>query len=184
MAHKRQQAPGALEHVRSFVNTLDIETGDDALETPAALVGWLSERGLIEPGARATEADLRHARRLRESLRALLLANNGVEADPDAPRALEAAARRARLRVAFHEQGSEIEPQAGGVAGAIGRLLAIVHAAMHAGTWDRLKACPWETCEAAFYDNTKNRSGVWCTMEVCGNRAKARAYRQRRTQTG
>jgi predicted RNA-binding Zn ribbon-like protein len=52
---------------------------------------------------------------------------------------------------------------------------------MAAGTWDRLKACRQETCRWAFYDNTKNRSGVWCTMEVCGNRAKARSYRERQS---
>ncbi|MGH2778535.1 MAG: CGNR zinc finger domain-containing protein, partial [Actinomycetota bacterium] len=33
--------------------------------------------------------------------------------------------------------------------------------------------------KAAFYDHSKNRSGKWCTMRVCGNRAKTRAYRER-----
>ena len=46
--------------------------------------------------------------------------------------------------------------------------------------WKRLKACRLHTCEWAFYDHTKNRSGAWCNMAVCGNRAKARAYRERR----
>ncbi|HEV2869799.1 MAG TPA: CGNR zinc finger domain-containing protein, partial [Actinomycetota bacterium] len=30
-----------------------------------------------------------------------------------------------------------------------------------------------------FYDHSTNRSGTWCTMSVCGNRRKARAYRRR-----
>ncbi len=46
------------------------------------------------------------------------------------------------------------------------------------GTWSRLKAC--RQCEWAFYDWSKNRSGRWCAMSVCGNRTKVRAYRARR----
>jgi predicted RNA-binding Zn ribbon-like protein len=80
----------------------------------------------------------------------------------------------------FDADGSAVlEPQAGGAAGALGRLLVIVQTAIAAGTWQRLKACREHSCEWAFYDHTKNRSGAWCTMDVCGNRAKARAYRER-----
>jgi len=48
------------------------------------------------------------------------------------------------------------------------------------GRWERLKACPREECEWAFYDKSKNRSGRWCSMEACGNIEKARAFRERR----
>ena len=47
------------------------------------------------------------------------------------------------------------------------------------GTWSRLKACRAGTCRWAFYDHTRNRSGVWCTMDVCGNRTKVRSFRER-----
>ena len=60
-----------------------------------------------------------------------------------------------------------------------GRLLAIVVEAQAAGTWARLKACPAEDCHWAFYDASRNRSRTWCSMQGCGNRAKARAYRAR-----
>jgi predicted RNA-binding Zn ribbon-like protein len=43
-----------------------------------------------------------------------------------------------------------------------------------------MKVCAADDCEWAFYDHTKNRSGAWCSMESCGNRAKGRAYRERR----
>jgi predicted RNA-binding Zn ribbon-like protein len=46
-------------------------------------------------------------------------------------------------------------------------------------TWNRLKACRLDNCQWAFYDTSKNRSRTWCSMKVCGNRAKARAYRER-----
>jgi predicted RNA-binding Zn ribbon-like protein len=180
---KQQQAPGELELVREYVNTLDIEAGTDALATPAALAGWLSGHGLAAPDLRPTTADLRRAVAIREALRAILLSHGNRSPEPaDAWRVLDEQARRARLEVRFGADGEAlVEPAAGAVDGAIGRLLAIVHAAVaEPDRWRRLKACRLHTCEWAFYDHTKNRSGAWCNMAVCGNRAKARAYRERR----
>jgi predicted RNA-binding Zn ribbon-like protein len=180
---KLQQAPGALEHVRAFVNTVDIEQGTEALSSPPALTEWLEERGLLASGARAAEPDLRHAVELREALRAILLAHNGEGPVPSAAaRVLDDAAARADLQLRFEADGTPaIVPRAAGVDGALGRLLAIIEDAVSHGHWKRLKACREHTCEWAFYDHTKNRSGAWCNMQVCGNRAKARAYRERRT---
>jgi len=48
------------------------------------------------------------------------------------------------------------------------------------GSWARLKVCRSDSCRWAFYDASKNRSGAWCTMAVCGNRNKVRAYQRRR----
>ena len=56
-------------------------------------------------------------------------------------------------------------------------LLAIVAEAEADGTWRRMKACP--ACGWAFYDRSRNRSRTWCAMAICGNRAKARSYRER-----
>jgi len=44
---------------------------------------------------------------------------------------------------------------------------------------DRVKICPADDCRWAFYDTSRNHSRQWCSMEACGNRAKARAHRQR-----
>ena len=181
MERKRQDAPGDLEHVRAFVNTLEIDEARDELTTAAALARWLAERGLAAPGVKASRQDLEHAVGLREALRASLLANNeGEPTPPSAVRVIDEAALRARLNPRFDLGGSPLlEPGASGIDGALGRLLAIVHEAVAHGTWPRLKACREDTCQWAFYDHTKNRSGSWCTMQVCGNRAKARAYRRR-----
>jgi predicted RNA-binding Zn ribbon-like protein len=179
---KQQQAPGDLELVRAFVNTVDMEQGEERLESAAALAAWLIEHRLAPDGVRATPRDLEYALELREALRALLLSHNPQSPAPAAAvQALDAAARRARLRLRFDERATAVlESEARGVDGALGRLLAIVHASIAQGTWSRLKACREHTCEWAFYDHTKNRSGAWCNMGVCGNRAKARAYRERR----
>jgi predicted RNA-binding Zn ribbon-like protein len=178
---KTQEAPGELEYVRQFVNTVDLEDNEEHLVSTAALASWLADRGLASQGVRATGADLANAIKLREALRGILLAHNSSPASPQAGETLDAAVCRARLRLRFDADGTaRLEPEAGGIDGALGRLLAIVQAAIAQGTWERLKACRWHSCEWAFYDHTKNHSGAWCTMEVCGNRAKARAYRERR----
>jgi predicted RNA-binding Zn ribbon-like protein len=179
---KKNQAPGPLDAIRLFVNTVDLESGKDQLDEPEKLGEWLRERGLLEPGVRVHEEDRRQAVRVREALRSMLLANAGHEPAPDAPEILDKAARRARLGLRFIPDGTgRLEPGMGGVDGALGRLLAIAATAMAEGTWSRLKACRSDTCQWAFYDNTRNRSGVWCSMAVCGNREKVRAYRRRRS---
>jgi predicted RNA-binding Zn ribbon-like protein len=176
----KKGAPTELEVIRSFVNTGDVETGEDELSSPEALGAWLVHQGLLDAPVMPRRAEILRAADLREALRVLLLANNGVRRDFPAAVVLERAAARAQLRLRFAPDGSAVlEPGRGGVDGALGRLVVIVARAMESGTWSRLKACRAESCEWAFYDHTKNRSGVWCTMEVCGNRTKVRAYRAR-----
>jgi predicted RNA-binding Zn ribbon-like protein len=175
-------APGALELVRSFVNTREVEEGTDELTDPASLAAWLGGRGLMR-GRTASRSDLERARRLREAFRVLLLANNGVGAGAEAGAVLDRSARRAGLGVRFRAGTGRLEPTAGGVDGALGRLLAVVAEAMLDGTWSRLKACRADDCQWAFYDHARNRSRTWCSMAVCGNRSKARAYRSRRRRS-
>jgi len=55
----------------------------------------------------------------------------------------------------------------------------VAYTSMADESWNRLKACRLDDCQWAFYDQSKNRSRTWCSMKVCGNRAKARAYRER-----
>jgi predicted RNA-binding Zn ribbon-like protein len=179
-------APGDLNHIRRFVNTLDLEDGSDDIAEPGALRDWLAESGLIDDHSELSPADVRQAHAVREALRKLLLANNGDQLDPAAVETLNGAAKGAELQVRVAPDGSaELAPVRTGIDAAIGRLLAIVHTAMADGTWPRLKACQLhDTCEWAFYDWSKNRSGAWCDMKVCGNRAKARAFRERHKAAG
>lgn len=174
------RAPGSLGVVQDFVNTRQLDPERDALPTPEALAAWLDERGLLHQ-ARVSQADLRGAVEFREALRRLLVANNGAAPDPGDLDLLDRIAIDSGLRLRFLPGGRvELEPDAAGVPGALGRLAAAVSDAMNAGTWGRLKACADHGCLWAFYDRSKNRSGHWCSMEVCGNRAKARQFRKRR----
>jgi predicted RNA-binding Zn ribbon-like protein len=174
-------APQPLYLVQRFVNSIDLESGEDELSSPEALRDWFVERGLMDSGEAVGPADLRRAIDVREGLRAVLLHNNGHPLDQERVERLDRAVRRAGVRVRFEGgRDPELVPDADGVDGAVARLMAIVAAAVEHGRWERLKACPREQCEWAFYDKSKNRSGRWCTMESCGNIEKAKAFRERR----
>ncbi len=88
------------------------------------------------------------------------------------------------LRMRFGSDGRpglESAPGGGLVEQVVGRLLAEVVRAEAEGRWNRLKACSNEECRWAFYDASKNRSGRWCNMDVCGARHKMRTYRERKS---
>jgi predicted RNA-binding Zn ribbon-like protein len=177
----RQAAPGRLRLVQAFVNTRDIEGGEDALGTPEALATWLRKVGLAKRGIRADAVELAAAVELREALRALLLANNGGIVGSQAWKALNEAAQAARfdLRFSSMTQKPELEPRAAGMGGSIGTIVAIVAMAMNDGSWYRLKVCRRDACRWAFYDHSNAQSSIWCSMSICGNRTKVRRHRQR-----
>jgi predicted RNA-binding Zn ribbon-like protein len=142
----------AVQAICDFVNTADLEDGTDSLTDDAC-------------------------RDVREALRTLLRANNGVRDDVEgASRLLDEAARRAGLRVGFAEGVLAFRFDE---RDAVADVLAAVAETMADGSWSRLKACRSDTCQWAFYDGARNRSRQWCDMAVCGNRAKARRYRSR-----
>lgn len=168
------------ELIVDFVNSLELTPFREELESPRALGDWLTTRGLLPEGARVTRSELAEATRTREAIRDLLAANNEVAVDVEAATAeLDAAARRAGLGVGFSNGAAVVAPAAGGVRGAVGRILAEISAGMADGTWERMKACRAEDCKWAYLDTAKNRSRAWCSMRSCGNRAKVQAYRER-----
>ena len=181
----REPAPGRLRLVQAFVNTRDIENVVDELGDPAALRATLVELGALPADAPALhEADLHLAVEAREALRSLALANNGVPLPPEAAGTLERVARAAHLTLRFDGPGgrARLEPAAPGLDGALGTILSVVHEAMADGSWRRLKACPRDVCRWVFYDRSRNGSGTWCAMAVCGNRTNTRRYRTRRAR--
>jgi predicted RNA-binding Zn ribbon-like protein len=168
------------ELIRDFVNTRDLLEDDEKLTSPDELLTWLGERALMRGEAQATAADLDHAVELREALRQLLLEHTGAEVDRDTASAvLDRTARRARIELCFEQCHGALTPGAVGVDAALGRLVIAVHDAMADGSWERLKACRASDCEWAFIDNARNHSRAWCSMKSCGNREKARAFRER-----
>lgn len=166
------------------MNTVDLETGEEELATVGAVRTWLSDRG-FERCSELRDSDRRRVLALREALRTLLLANGGEELDPAAPTELVNAAGRSALLPAVDADGAvTLLPEGGGVDALGARVLEVVARAQRDGTWPRMKACPAEACEWAFYDESRNRSRTWCSMGVCGNRAKTRRYRSRHPSEG
>jgi predicted RNA-binding Zn ribbon-like protein len=166
-------APGRLRLVEQFCNTLDVEHGREALHDPASLKRLLIELELLEDlDARVTSRDLAAAHDLRDRLRALALANNGVPTDVSLD---------AHLIAHVDDEHASLSSPRVDVEGALAELVGIVYTAKADGTWSRLKACRSDVCHWLFYDRSRNRSGVWCSMAVCGNRTKTRAYRARRS---
>jgi predicted RNA-binding Zn ribbon-like protein len=180
-----KEAPGRLQLVQDFINTADLETGDDFLSTTAGLEAWLGERRLVgEPAPIECDGrELETAVALREALRALCLANNGEDATGDRLALLKATENlHLHLMARFGADGAiELEPDEVGVRRGLAEILTIVFESLHDGTWQRLKACASDSCQWAFYDHSRNHSGHWCSMTSCGNRAKVRSYRARQT---
>ncbi len=176
----RDNATGVVGLVQAYVNTVDIQDGPEELSDPNAMERWLVAHRLMESGNVVSEADLKNAIAVREAIRGVIGANTGVTIYPLDIATLNGAAAASRLRARFGADGkARLEPEAGGVAGAMGRMVAAVFTAMADDDWGRLKLCGSSTCRWAFFDRSRNHSSRWCTMASCGNRQKARRFRQR-----
>ncbi|HJQ45612.1 MAG TPA: CGNR zinc finger domain-containing protein [Amycolatopsis sp.] len=142
--------------VVDFLNTLDVENGTDVLADPFAWRRWAVERGL--------DADsLDTARTARDALRRAVGDPDAADSDLVVPVWIELAAQGPRM----------VAPNAVGAVLAAAAELAVL------GDWERVKICPADDCRWAFYDRSRNRSRTWCSMSVCGNREKARIWRER-----
>ncbi|MFC9298658.1 CGNR zinc finger domain-containing protein [Streptomyces sp. NPDC057011] len=158
----RAPAPGGLALVERLVNTLSVDTGDDRLAADFGLSG----------------AALADAAELREALRGALLAHAGHALPPGAADHLNRLLAAAPLTVRIDPSGSAALAPAGGPT-LLARIAEAIAEASAAGTWPRLKACAADDCRWAYYDRSPAGRGRWCTMSVCGSRAKMRTYRSR-----
>jgi predicted RNA-binding Zn ribbon-like protein len=175
-------APMPLLLVQSFVNTWDGDHASDLLLDPAAARGWLSRAGLWSADHAPEPAELDLARRVREGIRAMLVANGG--GPPPAPgdlHAIQAVAQDTRpvLQVGPGGQVSLRAEPSGRLEAGLLDLLVVIRDAQRDGTWQRLKACGNPDCRWAFYDRSHSGVGAWCDMATCGNRIKNRRLRQR-----
>ena len=179
----RPPAPGQLEVVRSFLNTLDVRKEIDAIDAPVGLAAWLREHELIERKSKSlfSTDDVRRVQQIREDLRMLTARNNGNDC-VCATAELEAASERSHYAMVLDPATNTciLRPMATGIDGALGRILAAVHTAMLERSWGRLKSCADETCRWAYFDHSKNGCSRWCSAETCGNRSKVKRFRERK----
>lgn len=169
--------------IEAYANTIDIEDRTDAITTPGELGAWLSAHDLLPRDAPVSDEDLARARALRAGLRERLLASNGEEPDRD----LVAQAEEVFAGLPLTVRLSPADPLAPGPREGVSRALAVIAAAWAhtaaTGEWLRLKQCPNHECGWVFWDATRSRTRRWCSMRVCGNRAKARAHAERNRAT-
>ncbi|MFI9806194.1 CGNR zinc finger domain-containing protein [Streptomyces sp. NPDC052301] len=165
---ERSAAPAGLALVESLVNTIDLESGRDALDTADGRARFA-----------LTEAEVDRARELRESLRAVLLAHAGHPPHRTVTPLGDLLAH-APLLVTVGDDGSAALAPAD-ARPLLSRVAVAVAEALVAGTWTRLKACEADTCHWAYYDRSPAGRGRWCSMQVCGARAKMRRYRAKGT---
>ena len=170
----RAPAPGRLAYVQAFCNSfwrLDGD-GEDAWADDAGFAEWMGARGFPAGG------DRERAIAVREALRGLFLAHNDHGSVAAAERELDALAAPAVLVPSV--AGGALEPAGDTGADACALALGIVVVGRADGSLTRLKACPHEHCGWVFHDTSRNRSGQWCSMRICGNRTKGAAFRARR----
>jgi CGNR zinc finger/Putative stress-induced transcription regulator len=174
--------PDWLAPVLAFINSVDVETGVDELAAgPPALGDWLAGRGLLAGGPAPTHPEYRLALDLRTGLRALALVNNAGPADAEAVLGLRKALDRLPLTAVADDDGQVLRPhRLAPVPAALAVIVAGYVRAVAGGQWRRIRRCPAEDCAWAFWDSSAKGTRRWCTMRVCGNRAKARAFAQRR----
>lgn len=170
-----REAPGELEFVRRFLNTRNRENGAERFATPLGVGTFLDAEG--RPGFLPEPADRGRIVAVRELLHGMAVVHGtgppGADTDPDGGAVLDLA-----LQVrATPGSLAVVAPTGSGTDRLLGDLARIVLAHQAAGEWERLVAC--HHCRWVVYDSSRNRSTRWCSMDACGGRHNARAYRRR-----
>jgi hypothetical protein len=150
-----------IELVLAFLNTCDTEKGTEVLDDHVRWQRWCTERGLV------VVSEVEAAREIRDTMRSAV--TYGMR-----PSGLANTTWPVQIQL---RNGI---PSLVGV-DALGSVLVAATRLVHTEHWDRIKICPAEDCLWAFYDRSRNRSRTWCSMRVCGNREKARSWRERHT---
>ncbi|MEW2548245.1 CGNR zinc finger domain-containing protein [Streptomyces sp. NPDC047002] len=167
-----------LRVIEEFLNTVDERTfrrhGEnhvpgERLTSPQALEEWLRAQGLAAADTRLRATDLDAAVELRTALRRALGADAGATA----------ALRNYPLHLALDTSGALLVTARSGRPW-LDAITEEVARSTARGDWTRLKLCAAPDCRWAFYDASRSGRGRWCDMEICGNRHKTRAYRERR----
>ncbi len=191
-----------------FVNSLDsrfaVAGPQERLAEYASLLRFTEETGLLSPsqaralaksaGTAAASRVLRAARELREALAAILYARaDGRDPLPadvaalerrfqeaDGPQRLEWVAAGPDEEASLQWRWSSEQVRAAGFP--LWRIAQEASKLLLSADLARVRACEAERCRWLFLDTSKNHTRRWCNMKVCGNRAKARRFQERRAE--
>ena len=187
------EAPG-LDFLNSIATPVD--TPVDWIDDGEGYLSWLEQAGLApgdvlrEISARALPGELDkvadQARSLREWFRGFVREHMARPLTPGAitelgplNRLLErdesysrVAASRGRLEHQTVRRWRSPEALLLPVGDALARLIC-------AEDFSNVKACDGHACTLLFADHTRSHARRWCSMAICGNRAKQAAHRRR-----
>lgn len=173
----------ALDFIGTLGRRASVEP-EERLPDPASLAAWLRQAGLPVP-TRIGDAGVAWARTVREALFQI-----GVQALEGRPldRAMlailnDAARGRTRGVLQLDKRGSSVWRSDDALRCAVG---AIAEDAILRFTHerDRLARCELPGCGALLLSRSRSDPRRWCSMETCGNRAKATAFRARQRGRG
>ncbi|MET7731330.1 CGNR zinc finger domain-containing protein [Streptomyces sp. NPDC005402] len=157
-----------------FTGTLSERYGEalERIPVPSRLADWLSDNGLAVDSC--SQAQLAHARELRESIHAAATAV--ANQDPMPPSAVKVI-----NECSAHGQASAILTPSGSREWRLGSAsvddaLSVIAAdaiSLLAGELEgKISLCASPTCRAAFVDTSRGHTRRWCDMNTCGNREK------------
>lgn len=190
-------APG-LDFLNSVATPVD--TPFDWVDGGDGLLSWLDQARLVPPdvlqsiGKRTAAAELdkvaEQARELREWFRGFVQEHKGRrlvlqdvgELEP-LNRLLERDQRYSRIALRPDSRTASLELQelrSGLSPEALLLPIAIALARLVVNEdFTHVKACEGPACTLLFVDHTRGHARRWCSMAICGNRAKQAAHRQR-----
>ncbi|GIF26977.1 putative RNA-binding Zn ribbon-like protein [Actinoplanes tereljensis] len=186
--HGVREAPAGLALVQELLNTrTTMHYGSDLLLSADDAQRWLTEAittwsrvsGLPGPTLLISSSDLRSLRRLRTTFENVILAAGADNLDGALP--------PADVPVSLVPDADgwvRMVPTGRGTRWLASALWAEALLAQQAGLWPRLKLCHNGDCRAAFFDTSRNNSGVWHDVSTCGNTANLRAFRERKRLMG
>jgi predicted RNA-binding Zn ribbon-like protein len=183
-----------------FLNSIATPVGTpiDWLDSGDGLLKWLAQAGLVpidvlnDLKARAMPGELDkvadQARALREWFRGFVRKHMGRPLAPKALHELEPLNKllqrdEAFNRISRHRGGVGLELQVMRRWRSPESLLLPIGEALARFVCEEdfanVKACEGHSCTLVFADHTRRRARRWCSMAVCGNRAKQAAHRNR-----
>src|SRR5512146_2143103 len=189
----------ALDFLNSVATPVDVPV--EWLDGGEGLVSWLQQTRLVpEPvleqmRSRSLPGELddvaERARSLREWFRGFVQKHRGRPLTLDDLKELEPLNRLLQRDESFHQiavatapQGSPFELQAARRWRSPEALLFPIAETLAqfvcSEDFTYVKACEGPACTLLFADHTRGHARRWCSMAICGNRAKQAAHRQRR----
>lgn len=192
-----------------FINTLARPWGDEIewLIDGYDLLDWLEQAGMVhkkeltkfrkKSGKAECDAVAAQARDLRKWFRAFVSAHAGQPLNPSALAKLDSLNHLLAKDNNYYqiETGNSHYPEDAGketvflwkqqrrldststlllpIAQAIGEFICL-------NDFKHVKPCKNHKCILWFHDISQNHTRNWCSMAICGNRAKAAAYRERK----